>query len=604
MKTSIATVSISGSLAEKITAISRGGFDGLEIFENDLVASPLSIAEIRSSVADHGLTIDLYQPFRDFEGVSTDQLAKNLERAKNKFDVMKQLGVSTILVCSNVASAIEQNDALFIEQLGELANLAESHEIQVAYEALAWGKYVSTYEHAWRLVESVNNSSLGICLDSFHILSRGSSLELISEIPGDRISYLQLADAPQMSLDVLSWSRHHRLFPGEGSWNLADFVNRVIDAGYRGPLSLEVFNDVYRQTSPSATALDGHRSLLNLESEIALLRAGKQQDSIELAKLPDVQSPTEVVFAELSPGEGTDLADALAALGFTRIGRHSRKPVELWGSGSARIVLNFGKSNAEVELTNICLEYPSTEALMKRVTSLHYQSITRDLANAESEFGIVLAPNGIEFQISDASSANWQLEFGPTLQKLGAAGITAIDHVSLMESWTTADQSSLFFRAGLGLQLEGELDLASEVGLVRSRSASNSDRSVRVALNLNPEQLPSRLAANHIAFASEDIFETANHVRQHQLGILAVPQNYYQDLWHRTGLDQAFIERLSSMNILYDSDAAGSFLHFYTEQIGKVFFEVVQRVGEYDGYGAYNSFVRLASLRAGQGRRP
>ena len=73
MKTSIATVSIAGSLREKISAIARAGFDGLEIFENDFVASDLSATDFRKAMADHGLTLDLYQPFRDFEGVTEDQ---------------------------------------------------------------------------------------------------------------------------------------------------------------------------------------------------------------------------------------------------------------------------------------------------------------------------------------------------------------------------------------------------------------------------------------------------------------------------------------------------------------------------------------------------
>ena len=51
-------------------------------------------------------------------------------------------------------------------------------------------------------------------------------------------------------MDVLQWSRHYRCFPGQGAFDLADFVARVLAAGYAGPLSLEVFNDVFRQADP------------------------------------------------------------------------------------------------------------------------------------------------------------------------------------------------------------------------------------------------------------------------------------------------------------------------------------------------------------------
>ena len=70
-------------------------------------------------------------------------------------------------------------------------------------------------------------------------------------------------------MDVLSWSRHHRLFPGEGAWDLGAFVGHVLRAGYTGPLSLEVFNDVFRQTDVERTARQARRSLTWLEDLVA-----------------------------------------------------------------------------------------------------------------------------------------------------------------------------------------------------------------------------------------------------------------------------------------------------------------------------------------------
>jgi 4-hydroxyphenylpyruvate dioxygenase len=77
-----------------------------------------------------------------------------------------------------------------------------------------------------------------------------------------------------------------------------------------------------------------------------------------------------------------------------------------------------------------------------------------------------------------------------------------------------------------------------------------------------------------------------------------VPSNYYVDLKARLGLADEFVQRLSEHNILFDQDSNGQFLHFYAVQLGQVFVEVVQRISGYDGYGAYNSFIRLASQRA------
>ena len=94
MLTGIATVCLSGTLEEKLAAASHAGFDGVEVFENDLIGSPLSPPEVRAQADALGLGIDLYQPFRDFEAVTPDQLERNLRRAEAKFDVMEELGAT------------------------------------------------------------------------------------------------------------------------------------------------------------------------------------------------------------------------------------------------------------------------------------------------------------------------------------------------------------------------------------------------------------------------------------------------------------------------------------------------------------------------------
>ena len=171
MRRSIATVCLSGTLDEKLDAAAAAGFDGVEIFEPDLLSSPLRPSEVRERAEALGLSIDLYQPFRDFEAVAPAQLKRNLRRAEAKFDVMEQLGVDTILVCSNVSADAIDDDALAAEQLRTLAERAGERGLKIAYEALAWGRHVSEYDHAWRIVAAADHPALGTCLDSFHILS-------------------------------------------------------------------------------------------------------------------------------------------------------------------------------------------------------------------------------------------------------------------------------------------------------------------------------------------------------------------------------------------------------------------------------------------------
>ena len=80
MKSSIATVSVSGSLAEKLTSIAERGYDAAEIFENDLLSAPQSAAEVGAMMRDLGLACSIFQPFRDYEGLPQDGYFRLLER--------------------------------------------------------------------------------------------------------------------------------------------------------------------------------------------------------------------------------------------------------------------------------------------------------------------------------------------------------------------------------------------------------------------------------------------------------------------------------------------------------------------------------------------
>ncbi len=262
MLRSIATVSVPGSLPEKLTAIASAGFDGVEIFEDDLFSAAETPAAIRHIADSLGLTIFLFQPFRDFEGAPRARQADNLERARRQFEVMHELGCDRLLVCSNTQENCLADREVQVADLAALAQLAEEHDIQLGYEALAWGKQVNHYGQAWERVREVNNPALGIVLDSFHILSLGDTLDGLDEIPLEKISFLQLADAPRKQMDIQQWSRHFRCYPGQGDFALLDFVTTLTRKGFCGPWSLEIFND-------NLLPLDeGYRSLLELEAQM------------------------------------------------------------------------------------------------------------------------------------------------------------------------------------------------------------------------------------------------------------------------------------------------------------------------------------------------
>ncbi|MGN9913859.1 TIM barrel protein [Phytohabitans sp. LJ34] len=607
----IATVCLSGTLEDKLSAAAAARFQSIELFDSDLIASSWSPRRVRQECARRGLSIDLYQPFRDVEAVPPDVFAANLRRAERTFDVLEELGASTLLVCSSVSADAVDDDDLAAEQLHTLASRAEERGLRIAYEALAWGRFVNTYAHAWRIVRRAGHPALGLCLDSFHVLSRGDDPAGIRVVPGAKVFHVQLADAPRLSMDVVEWSRHHRLFPGLGSFDLTTFVSHVLATGYDGPLSLEVFNDVYRQADPRYAAIDGMRSLLALQEAAGASAAPAVRERLRLGGLPPAPALAGHVFTELAVDavSGPATARALTALGFAHTGQHRSKPVQLWEQGKARVLVNFAPQRTVTPGTaSICalaVESEDPAGSTRRAERLLAPVLPRLRQPEEAELTSVAAPDGTAVFLvrTGADGDSWLEDFVPTGATAPArGGVTDTDHVSLTDAVDDFDETTLFYRAVLGLRAGQTTDIAAPFGLIRGRDATNSDGRVRITLHTAPlrrgDWAPAIPNPQHVAFRTDDAIASAKAMRALGASILKIPDNYYADLDARLDLPPDLLAALREHSILYDRDEHGAYLHFYTEMLGsRVFFAVVQRVGGYAGYGDPSAPVRMAAHR-------
>lgn len=618
MKTSIATVSISGDLNEKLKAIAEAGFDGVEIFENDFLAYDASPAEVGRMVRDHGLEITLFQPFRDFEGLPEPQRSRALDRAERKFDLMGEMGAELMLVCSTVSPLALGGIDRAAEDLRELGERASRRGLRVGYEALAWGRYVNDHRDAWEIVRRAGHPALGLILDSFHTLARGIDPDTIRAIPGDLIFIVQLADAPKLSMDPLPWSRHYRNMPGEGELDVVGFMRAVAATGYAGPLSLEIFNDQFRGGSAPTIARDGHRSLIHLMDRVARVEPGIR---IEVPTMPDRARPTGVGFVEFSTTEddARELTALLTSMGFTRQGRHRSKPVDRWQQGGINILLNTGReglawSSYVLRGTSayaLALSVDDAQAAQARAIALGSAPIEPHPGPDELAIPGVQGLGGSVIYFLDEGSelaGIWERDFTSDPAAAPAdAGLTRIDHVAQTMAQDELLSGVLYYCSTLAMAKLPQVDVVDPAGLVRSQVVESAGGELRLTLNGagNRQTLAGRFVAEglgtgiqHLAFATDDIFAT--HARLAALGFESLPisRNYYDDVEARFGLDPDLADRLRAANLLYDRDEGGEYFQLYSRPMGEgFFFEIVERRGGYGGYGAANALFRIAAQR-------
>ncbi|MCT7374196.1 bifunctional sugar phosphate isomerase/epimerase/4-hydroxyphenylpyruvate dioxygenase family protein [Chelativorans salis] len=619
MKTSIATVSISGDLREKLAAIAAAGFDGVEIFENDFLAFDGGPRDVGRMVRDHGLEITLFQPFRDFEGMPEPQRSRAFDRAERKFDVMQELGTDLMLVCSNVSPVSLGGIDRTADDFNELGECAAKRGLRVGYEALAWGRHVSDHRDAWEIVRRTDRPNIGLILDSFHTLARKIDVNSIRAIPGDRIFIVQLADAPLIEMDLLYWSRHFRNMPGEGDLPVVDFMRAVAATGYDGPLSLEIFNDQFRGGSPKSISVDGRRSLLYLMDKVRRL---EPDIAIDVPSMPDRIEASGIEFVEFAAdeAEAQELAGMFRTLGFAPAGRHISKDVTVWRQGGINLVINteregFAHSSYLVHGTSVCdigLKVENASATVERARALVAEPFQQTVGRGELKIPAIRSVGGGVMHFIDEKTELarvWDIEFTPLAgdEYPAAAGLRRIDHIAQTMNYEEMLTWVLFYTSIFATDRTPMVDVVDPGGLIRSQAIESADGDLRITLNgaesrrtlaghFIAESFGS--AVQHVAFLTEDIFATAKALKENGFRSLKISRNYYDDLEARFGLEAGFAGRLREENILYDREGEGEYFQLYSPNYGEgFFFEIVERRGGYTGYGAANAQFRIAAQK-------
>ena len=610
LRKSIATVALSGTLTDKLEAAASAGFDGVEMMESDLLTFDGRPEEVRRIAEDLGLAIFVYQPFRDFEAMPEPQRTRNLDRAERKFDVMQALGTGLVLVCSNTQAAAIDDDARAAADLAEMAERAARRGLRVGYEALSWGRNVKLWRHAWKIVEQAAHPALGLIVDSFHTLALDDDASGLAALPGDRIFLVQLADAPRLSMDILSWSRHFRVFPGQGEMDLGGFLRAVLASGYAGPLSLEVFNDDFRAGAASMTARDGLRSLIYVEAE-----AGENLPA------PPVLDGIEFIEFAVDEAARAELAIFLSRLGFRAAGWHRSKAVHLFRQGRVNLVLNAEEDSAAAEhfqrhgvsVCAIALRVDDVRRALARARALLAPEWLERIGAGEQRIPALRGPDGTliylvgpdDVAVNDGEKDFWSHDFHLLPGDDRGSGLSVVDHLALALPAGRMDSHVLFWRALFGLVAQPMVDLPDPFGIVQSRAMVDPTGSVRLTFNISEarETTTNRFVSayfgagvHHIAFAAADAGACAGYWRAAQAPMLAISANYYDDLAARFGLTDAEMDGLQRCGLLYDRDAMGEFRQAYTIPFHeRFFFEVVERRAGYSGFGAANTAVRMAA---------
>lgn len=237
------TIVLGGTTLEKLDAIAAAGFDDLELWREDLEQYGMGSSAFAGELKKRSLGLTDFQVLRDFDGAAGDQRAAKRTEALGMLDTAVALGSRVVQMPSNVR---EDADASRIEDdLRWLDAEAASRGLRIAYEPMGWSTINYTLPKLWASITGAGVAHIDVVVDAFHIFARGRDLSDLAVIPVDRIANVQFCDfddvVPVSGLSDAG--KHRRLLPGAGHFPLTEMAKQLQDAGYAGPVGVEVFND-------------------------------------------------------------------------------------------------------------------------------------------------------------------------------------------------------------------------------------------------------------------------------------------------------------------------------------------------------------------------
>jgi len=268
------TNTLAGTLEEKLRAVKGAGFGAIVVSGADLVGHRDGVEEAVELVIGSGLNVLAFQMLHDFEGLSGHMLDYKIDIARSMFDMMRSVDAPLLIVASTTSPYASGDARKIADDLAMLGTLAAPPGIRIAFGALAWGRWINEYTAAWEAVKLANHANVGLAIDSFHVLARGTSRESFDAIPGGKIFLVQLSDYLWDLDDLIETARHRRVFPSEGNHNVAivDLVGRLERAGYRGGYSFDVVNDEYLHLPAPSVAARGRKAATWLAAQAATAR--------------------------------------------------------------------------------------------------------------------------------------------------------------------------------------------------------------------------------------------------------------------------------------------------------------------------------------------
>lgn len=248
------------SLPEQVDVAAKAGYDAIEPWMGELhqyVQGGGSAVDLKKRIADAGLTVESAIGFAEWIVDDDARRAAGLEQAKKDMDLIRSIGGTRI--AAPPTGATQQTDLHLLKAADRYRALLElGDQLDITPQVEVWGfsKSLSRLGETALVAIEARHRRACILPDVYHLYKGGSEFSALRLLSGSAVQVFHMNDYPaDPARDKIA--DKDRVYPGDGVAPLTQILRDLFSAGFRGVLSLELFNPEYWKQDALVVARTG-----------------------------------------------------------------------------------------------------------------------------------------------------------------------------------------------------------------------------------------------------------------------------------------------------------------------------------------------------------
>ena len=247
-------------LPKQVEVAAKAGYQAIEPWMGELdgfVQSGGKLADLRKQIDDAGLTVESAIGFAQWIVDDDEKRKAGLEQAKRDMDTLQQIGGKRI--AAPPTGATNQTDLNLLkaaERYRALLELGESMGIIPQVEVWGFSTSLSRLGETMLVALEARHPKACVLPDVYHLYKGGSEFNGLRLMSSEAIQIFHMNDYPR-DLPRASIKDADRVYPGDGIAPLDEILRTLFSIGFRGVLSLELFNPEYWKQNPLLVAKTG-----------------------------------------------------------------------------------------------------------------------------------------------------------------------------------------------------------------------------------------------------------------------------------------------------------------------------------------------------------